>query len=176
MVKHKLSPILRKTLLEDMAREKPNQRNWEQWVVSKAVMYVSDPEEIKKYLTSQLELMDFQIQISSLPIAQKIASMMGASRFRAIEVLNQGLEATTTRSVRIENAGKEDQQYLEVTEPDFKERRQNAVEILKIYGGFAPQVHEVRHSIVEELNELTDEQIMARRAELLLESAPEAAN
>lgn len=167
-----LEGIVRKSLVDDLDREKPRASHWDDWIEQKAVQYSVPAAAVKKYLTSHLERLDVGINLASLPIAQRIAASLGATRTRAIQTLNRALDATRTRSVKVVGGGEGDARYQEVIEPDWDVRCRAADKLLNIYGGYAPQVMEVRHGLVEELQALPDEEIVARYRKALAAATP----
>lgn len=174
LANNKLEPIIRKSLIDDLDREKPRAAHWDEWIEGKATQYSVPQIAVKKYLTTHLERMDVGISLASMPIAQRIAASLGATRSRALQTLNRALDATRTRSVKLVGGGEGAGRYQEVTEPDWDVRCRAANDLLKVYGGFAPQMIEVRHGIVEELSALSDEQIVERyRAALAAAQPPE---
>lgn len=171
MAKSNIPVLVRNHLLRDLETDRPNPSTWDKWINSKSWEYGQEEDDVRKFLTLQLEVMDYHVGIAAAPIAQKIAAALGATRMEAISVLRDGMKATKVVAVRILNGG-DGPKVAEVEVPDWRERRGSATEVLKLWGSYAPQVIRVEHDILNELANLSEEELLSRRQKLIAESSP----
>jgi hypothetical protein len=159
MAKQELIPAgVRFNILRDLEKDRPRFEEWDEWVEAKALTYGIPAEQLRAAIARHTEILDIQINLQSQSLAQKVATALGVTRAKAIGKLDELLEATKIKHVIDRNGTVTGQ----VESPDREVQLRAAIEVLKIHGGYAPQQVEIKGGPLDELRNLSDEELHRR--------------
>lgn len=132
------------------------------WIEEKSKLLGVKPRKLRVYLSREREKELIRIRKVQLTQSQELALGIGATVASALETLRSALSATVTKK-HFDRSGNE-VDCIEI--PNWEARNAAAAQIIKVFGGYAPDQLVLDSTPRGELSDLSDEQLQARLEKL----------
>lgn len=157
-----LDAVQRIKLYADFSKAGINISEAGPWIEEKSRVLGVKPRRLRLYIVREREKELIRIRKVQLTQSQELALGIGATVAAALDTLRSALTATITKKHFDRNGDEVD--CMEI--PNWEARNAAAAQIIKVFGGYAPDQLVLDSNPRGELSDLSDEQLRARLEKL----------